>query len=88
MEMRPDGGVGGVGSPDSEETDAAGSVIAVELAPYKVPVRKGVCWATAVAAAGASADPVPRSEGTAKTEAKAASAAGKIIHGRGGDRRW
>ena len=40
-------------------------------------LEKGVGWATVVAAAGASAKPVPTSVGTAKTEAKAVSAAGK-----------
>ena len=36
-------------------------MIAAESAPCE-----GACWATAVAAAGASAEPVPPSEGTAK----------------------
>ena len=34
---------------------------------------KGVGWATVVVAAGAAAEPVPTSVGTAKTEAKALS---------------
>ena len=56
-----------------------GSVVTVESAPCEVFVGEGVCWATAVAAAGASAEPVPPSEGTAKTESKAVSAAGKNV---------
>ena len=67
----------GLGSPGDEEADAAGSVIAAESAPCGVLVREGACWATAVAAAGAPAEPVPPSKGTGKTEAKAVSAAGK-----------
>ena len=79
VEMRPEGGkvVGGAGSPCGEEADAAGSVISAESAPCGVLDVGGVCWATLVAAAGASAEPVPPPEGTAKTEAKAVSAAGK-----------
>ena len=42
-----------------------------------VELLEGVGWATVVAAAGASAEPVLTSMGTAKTEAKALSAAGK-----------
>ena len=38
-----------------------------------------VVWATVVAVCGASAEPKPSSVGTAKTEAKAASAAGEFI---------
>ena len=78
--MRPEGGkaVGGDGSPCGEGADAAGSVIAVESAPCNVLDEEGACRVTLVTAAGASADPVPPSEGTAKTEAKAASAAGKF----------
>ena len=78
--MRPEGGkaVVGAGSPCGEGADAAGSMIAAESAPCEVPDGEGACWATLVAAAGASAEPVPPSEGTAKTEAEAASAAGKF----------
>ena len=73
--MRPQGGnaVVGAGSPGGERTDASESVMATELAPCE-----GACLATAIAAAGASAEPVPPSEGTPKNEAKAVSAAGKI----------
>ena len=80
MEMRPEGrkAVGCAWSPVDEGADEAASVFAVESAPYEVIVGKGACWATAVAAAGASAEPVPPSGGTAKTEAKAMPAAGKI----------
>ena len=78
-EMRPEGGkpAGGARSPGSEGTDAAGSVIAADSAPCEVLDGEGACWATVVAASDASADPVPPSEGTAKTEEKAVSAAGK-----------
>ena len=78
--MRPEGGkaVGGAGSPCGEGADAAGSVIAAGSAPCEVFDGKGACWVILVAAARASAEPVPPSEGTAKTEAKAMSAEGKI----------
>ena len=77
--MRPEGdkAVGGAGSPCGEEVDAAGSVISAQSAPSEVLDVGGAWWATLVAAAGASAEPVPPPEGTAKTEAKAVSAAGK-----------
>ena len=55
---------------------AAGSVISAESAPCGVLDVGGACWATLVAAAEASAEPVPLPEGTAKREAKAVSAAG------------
>ena len=71
--MRPVGGkaVGGAGSPCGEGADAAGSVISAESAPCEVLDVGGACWATLVA------EPVPPPEGTAKTEAKAVSVAGK-----------
>ena len=80
VKMRPEGGkaVGGAGSPCGEGADAAGSVISAESAPREVFDVKGACWATLVAAAGTSAQPVPPAEGTAKTKAKAVSAAGKL----------
>ena len=80
VEMRLEGGkaVGGAGSPCGEGADAAGSVIAAESAPCEMLDGKGACWATLVAAAGASAEPVPLPGGTAKTESKAVSAAGKM----------
>ena len=78
VEMRPGGGkaVGGAGSLCGVGADAAGSVISAESAPCGVLEVGGACWATLVAAAGASAEPVPPPEGTAKTEAKEVSAAG------------
>ena len=78
VEMRPEGGkaVGGAGSPFGKGADAAGSVIVAESAPCEVLDGEGGCWTTLVAAAVASAEPVPPSEGTAKTEARAVSAAG------------
>ena len=80
VEMWPEGGkvVEGTGSPGGEKADAAGSVTGAESAPCEVPVGEGACWVTAVAAAGSFAEPEPLSEGTAKTETKAVSAAGKI----------
>ena len=80
VEMRPEGGkaIGCAGSPGGEEANAAGSVIPAKSAPCVVLVGEGACWVTAVAAAGASAEPVPPSEGPAKTEEKSASAAGRI----------
>ena len=78
VEVRPEGGkaIGGAGS-CGEGADAAGSVISAESAPCGVLDVGGTCWATLVAAAGASAEPVPPPEGTAKTEAKAVSVAGE-----------
>ena len=80
VKMRPEGGkaVGDTGSPGGKGADAVGLVIAVELARCEVLVGEGACWATAVAAAGAPAEPAPPSEGTAKIRAKAVLAAGKI----------
>ena len=43
-----------------------------------VRLLEGVGWVTAVAAVGASAEPTPTSVGTAKTDAKSLSGAGKI----------
>ena len=42
----------------------------------------------AVVAAGASAEPVPTSVGTAKTEANRCRLQAKLARGRGSDRRW
>ena len=88
--MRPEGGkpVGGAGSPCGEGVDAGGSVITAESAPCEVFDREGAYWATILAAAGASAEPVPPSEGTAKTEANAESVTRKNLHGQDGNRRW
>ena len=88
--MRLEGGkaVRGAGWPGGEGVDAVESMIAAGAAPREVLNGEGACWATVVAAAGASAGPVPHSEGTAKTGAKAVSAAGKNLHGSDGDRRW
>ena len=79
VEMLPENGkaVGGAGSPGDEGADAAGSMVAAESTSCEVLVGEGTCWATAVAAAGSSAELVPPSEGTAKSEEKAVSAAGK-----------
>ena len=65
------------GAPESGEAgaDAVGSVVSAESVPC-IELPEGVSWTTVVAAAGASAEPVPTSVGTAKTEAKSLSAAG------------
>ena len=76
--MRSEDGftVWGAGEPGEAGADAVGPVVSTESAPC-VELLEGVGWATVVAAAGASAEPVPTSVGTAKTEAKSLSAAGK-----------
>ena len=77
--MRSEDGfaVGGAGEPGEKGTDTVGPVVSTESVSCVELLEKGVGWATVVAAAGASAKPVPTSVGTAKTEAKAVSAAGK-----------
>ena len=78
VEMRSDDGftVWGAGEPGEAEADAFGPVVSTESVPC-VELLERVGWATVVAAAGASVEPVPTSVGTAKTEAKSLSAAGK-----------
>ena len=68
--------VGGAGEPGGAGADADRPVVSTESVPC-AGLLEGVGWATAVAAAGASAEPVPTSVGTAKTEAKSLLAAGK-----------
>ena len=75
-------------SPSGEGADTAGSVIAAESAPCEVLDEEGACRATLLAAAGASAEPVPPSEGTEKPKRKECWRQEKIIHGRDGNRRW
>ena len=75
------------GEPGEAGAAAVGSVVLTESTPY-VGILEGVGWATAVAAAGASADLVPTSVGMAKTEARSLSAASKAARGRGSDQRW
>ena len=68
------------GEPGETEADAVGPVVSTESVPcvgLLVGLLEGVGWATAVTAAEASAEPVPTLVGTAKTEAKSLSAAGK-----------
>ena len=76
--MRPEDGftVGGAGEPDEAGADAVVPVVSTESVPY-VGLLEGFDWATAVGAVGASAEPAPTSVGTAKTEVKLLSAAGK-----------
>ena len=85
--MRPEGSkaIGGAGSPGVEGANAAGSVIAAESALCEVLVGEGACWAKAVAAAGAFAEPMPPSEGMAITKAKA-HISGRYIASRPGRR--
>ena len=52
-------------------------VVTTESVPRVGLLEKGVGWEVVVAAAGASVEPMPTSVGTAKTEAKAVSAAGE-----------
>ena len=77
--MRSEDGftVWGAGEPGEAGADAVEPVVSTESVPW-VELLEGVGWATVNAAAGASAEPVPTSEGTAKTEAKSVSAAGKV----------
>ena len=79
MEMQPEGGfvVGGTGEPGETGADTVEPVASMESFSCERLREKVIGWATVVAAAGASADPVPTSVDTAKTEAKAFSAAGK-----------
>ena len=69
--------VGGAGEPGEAEADTIGPVVSTESVFCVELLEKGVGWATVVTAAGGSAEPVPTSVGTAKTEAKALSATGK-----------
>ena len=77
--MRSEDGfaAGGTGEPGETGADTFGPVFLTESAPYVELLEKEVGSATVVAAAGASAEPVPTSVGTAKTEEKALSAEGK-----------
>ena len=69
--MRSEDGftVGGAGEPGEGGADAVGPVVSGKSVPC-VGIFEGVGWATGVAAAGASAEPVPTSVGTANTEAR------------------
>ena len=77
--MRPEHGfaVGSAGEPGETGAGTVGQVVLTESVPCVRLLEKGVGWVTVAAAAGASAEPVPTSVGTAKTEAKAFSVAGK-----------
>ena len=78
--MRSEGGfaVGDAGEPGEVGADTVVPMVATESVPCVELLVKGIGWATVIAAAGASAESVPTSVGTAKTEAKAVSAAGNI----------
>ena len=79
--------VGGAGEPGEAGADAVGPVVSTESVPC-VGLLEGVGWATAVAEAGASAEPVPTSVGTAKIEANRCRLQANPARGRGSDRRW
>ena len=87
--MRSEDGftVGVAREPREAGADAVGAVVSTETFPC-VGLLEGVRWATAVAAAGASAEPVPTSVGTAKTEANRCGLQAKSGRGRDSDRRW
>ena len=88
VEMRSEDGfaVGGAGEPGETEADADGPVVSTESVPCVELLEKGVGWATVVAAAGASTEPVPTSVGAAKTEARGQLQA-KTARGRDSDQR-
>ena len=65
------------GEPGETGADTVGPAVSTEPVPCVKLLEQGVGWVTVVAAAGAFAEPVPTSVGTAKTEAKASSAASK-----------
>ena len=66
------------GVPSKAEKDTVESVVAAESVSCVELLDRGVRCAMVVAAARASADPVPPSMGMANTKAKTASAAGEI----------
>ena len=78
--------VGGAGEPGEAGADAVGPVVSTESVPW-VGLLEGVSWGTDVAAAGASAEPVPTSVGTAKIEGNCCRLQSKPARGRGSDRR-
>ena len=91
VEMRPEGGKAfpGAGLQGGEGADATESVITVESSSCRVLVERGARWATTVAAAGASGEPLSPLERTTKTEAKAG-LAGRSENppSQGGNGRW
>ena len=78
-EMRSEGGfaVGGAGEPGETGADTVGPVDTTESVPCVELLEKRAGWATVVATAGASEEPVPTPVGTAKTAAKMVSPAGE-----------
>ena len=78
---------GGIGEPSEAGVDAVRPVVSTESASC-VGSLEGVGWAKAVAAAGASAEPVSTSVGTVETEANRCRLHAKPARGRGSDRRW
>ena len=76
--MRSEDGLtfGDAGEPGEAGADEVGPVVSTESV-HCVGLLNRVGWATAVAAAGASAEPASTSVSTAKTEEKSLSAVGK-----------
>ena len=87
MRSEDDFTVEGAGEQGEAGADAVGPVVSTESV-LCVGLFEGVDWATAVAAAGSSAEPVLTSVGTAKTEANRCRLQAKPAHRRGSDRRW
>ena len=77
VEMLSEGGfaVGGAGEPGEAGAGKIGPVITTESVHCVEILEKGGGWATVVAAAGPSTEPVPTSVATAKIEEKATSVA-------------
>ena len=76
--------LGGAGLSGGEGADVAGTVIPAGLYPHEMLFGNGACWTAAVAAAGASPEPLLPSEGTEKTESNAVLGVGQID----GQSRW
>ena len=91
VEMRSEDGfaVGGTGEPDEAGADAVRPVVSTELVPC-VGLLEGVGWATAVAATGVSAEPVPCRPQWVRRRPKRnrCRLQAKPARRRGSDRRW
>ena len=78
--------VRGIGKPGEAGADVVGPVVSNESVPC-VGLREVFGRATTVAAAGASAEPVPTSVGTARPKRKRCRLQAKLAYDRGSDRR-
>ena len=78
--MRSEGGAadGGAGVPSDAEADTVEPVVAAESASRVELLSEGIGCATVIAAARASAEPVPLSVGMEKNKTNTVSAAGDI----------